>query len=176
MSKRGTFYGLYGADYADRLHGTGTINEDDHYPYPMSLAGVPQISAYRGAIQAPIGADPYYLHSYGYNNDPYAYYDFHPVRYYGSYMQPKDVPYTYAWGEFPEPGVKEKPWHAAPTLGAFDKDVYVPVTVALAEGKAPSDASVLSMTGNGTDSKLVYSIAGVVTLVLLLALLFALTR
>jgi len=148
----------------------GTINISDDYPYPPSLAGVPLISAYRGEVQPGVGETPYYMHSYGYNNDPYAYYDFHPVRYYGSYFQPKDIPFTYAWGEFGNTLEKERPSHVAPTLE--QAALVVNRDVANAQPDMLDQASMMSTT-MPSDDRYVYAIVGALGLLILFAALFS---
>lgn len=87
---------------------------------PTRLA--PSVS-YRSAPVPPqpdtYPSSPYYWRSYGYSQGPYAYYDFDPIRVYGSYLEPFPRPYTYAYGEFPQPLMTEKPYHVPPTVSPF---------------------------------------------------------
>lgn len=125
--------------------------------------------SYRGSMDG-----DYYWNSYGYNNSPYEYYDFDPIRVEGGYTISYPRPYTYAYGEFPDPLVVEKPYHEAPRLGGFDTTyVDIPSSSGMVALK-PSTHQVKGRAAPSSTSVYYRDLAGIsaVTLIVLLIALF----
>ena len=126
--------------------------------------------SYRGSMDG-----DYYWNSYGYNDSPYEYYDFDPIRVQGGYTISYPRPYTYAYGEFPDPLVVEKPNHVAPRLGGFaTKYIDVPQPSNLSALKPSPHRVKTKGTPSPTSVYYYKDLAGIgtVTLVVLLIALF----